>query len=301
MRLGVQVGKFAAVGVDAAIGAFLAATARRAEEAGLASLWVMDHFFQIPTVGAAEEPMLEAYTALGFAAAATRRIRLGALVTGVTHRHPGVLVKTVTTLDVLSGGRACLGLGAAWWEREHAGLGIPFPPVAERFERLEETIRVAKQMWSGESKPYQGKHYRLAETLCRPLPLSRPHPPIWIGGDGERKTLRLVARYGDACNLHAFDPDLRIVRRKLDVLHAHCEAAGRPYPTVTKTTIGLLPLSRDGRNGSLTPAAALDRLGRLAELGIEEHIICQPPDDPAWFELLATEVMPALGADAAPA
>ena len=176
MRIGLQVSRFNVAGGAPAIGPFLAETARRAEAAGFSSLWVVGHFYQIPVLGPAEDPMLEGSSALAFAAGATRRIGLGALVTGVTYRHPGILVKTVTTLDVLSGGRAWLGLGAGWYEREHAGLGVPFPPVAERFERLEETPRIARQMWSGETGPYRGKHYQLAETRCSPLPLSRPPP-----------------------------------------------------------------------------------------------------------------------------
>ncbi len=293
MRLGLQVNRFDVPGGPAAIGPAFAATARRAEEAGFASLWVMDHFFQIPVNGQAEEPMLEGYGALAFAAAATERIKLGTMVTGVTYRQPGVLIKTVTTLDVLSGGRAYLGIGAAWFEREHRALGVPYPPLAERFERLEETLQIARRMWSGEVGPYEGTHYRLAETLCRPLPLSRPHPPILIGGGGEQKTLRLVARYGDACNLFAWDLDQ--VRHKLEVLRGHCEAEGRPYEAIEKTTLGLPPVTRDGRDGSLTPTAAVERLGRLGELGIDHHLIGMPANDPAAFELLASEVAPQVG------
>lgn len=187
MRLGLQVNRFAQPGGDAAIGPAFADIAGRAEDAGFASLWVMDHFFQIPMVGPADEPMLEGYAALAFAAGVTRRITLGTMVTGVTYRHPAVLVKTATTLDVLSGGRAYLGIGAAWFEREHAGLGVPFPPVKERFERLEETLQIAHQMWRGEAAPYEGRHYRLTETLCRPLSVSQPHPPILIGGAGSKR------------------------------------------------------------------------------------------------------------------
>ena len=289
MRLGFQVNRFDFPGGAAAIGPSLTATAKRAEEAGFASLWVMDHFYQIPVIGPAEDPMLEGYTALAFAAAVTKRIKLGTMVTGVTYRHPGVLIKTVTTLDVLSGGRTYLGIGAGWFEREHLGLGVPFPPVKERFERLEETLQIAGRMWSGENTPYEGKHYRLAETLNSPPPLSRPHPPILVGG-GEQKTLRLVARYGDACNLFAHD--LEVLRHKLEVLRGHCEAEGRPYADIEKTALGLPRLSRTGGNGRITPTEAIERLGRLAELGIDHHLVGMPADDPAAFELLATEVVP---------
>ncbi len=292
MRLGLQVNRFAQPGGDAAIGPAFADIAGRAEDAGFASLWVMDHFFQIPMVGPADEPMLEGYAALAFAAGVTRRITLGTMVTGVTYRHPAVLVKTATTLDVLSGGRAYLGIGAAWFEREHAGLGVPFPPVKERFERLEETLQIAHQMWRGEAAPYEGRHYRLTETLCRPLSVSQPHPPILIGGGGEQKTLRLVARYADACNLFALDLDQ--VRRKLDVLRGHCETEGRPYEAIEKTTIGGLPrITRDGGDGTVTPSQVIERLGQLAELGIDHHLIGMPSvGDSAGLDLIGAEVVP---------
>jgi len=185
----------------------------------------MDHYFQMEFNGGAEDPMLEAYTTLGYLAGHTSTVQLGALVTGVTYRHPGLLAKIATTLDVLSGGRATLGIGAAWYDREHEGLGVPFPPVAERFERLEETLRICLQMWDPEANgSFEGKHYRLAETLCVPAPVSSPHPEIMIGGGGEKKTLRLVAHYADACNISA-KPD--IAAHKLDVLRRHCDTVGR--------------------------------------------------------------------------
>src|SRR4051794_33488251 len=196
MRIGLQVNAFKWPGGDAAIGQTFGDIARRAGDAGFYSIWVMDHFYQIGMIGPPEDPMLEAYSALSYAAGVTSRIKLGAMITGVTYRYPGVLVKQLTTLDVLSGGRAYFGIGAAWAEREHHDMGAPFPPVAERFERLEETIQIALQMWSGEIKTFNGKHYQLPQPFCRPLPLSKPHPPIMIGGSGERKTLRFVARYG---------------------------------------------------------------------------------------------------------
>ncbi len=188
----------------------------------------MDHYFQIATrVGAADDPMLEAYTILAYLAAVTRRIRLGTMVSGVIYRPPGFLVKTVTNLDVLSGGRACLGIGAAWYEQETKGLGFPYPPLAERFERLEETLQIAKQMCAGDRAPYHGKHYQLTGPINSPPPLTKPHPPILIGGAGEKKTLRLVAQYADACNLGGF-ADAAETARKFDVLKRHCEALGRP-------------------------------------------------------------------------
>ncbi len=292
MQLGIQVDRFVAAGGDAAIAPTFAAVARGAEAAGFASLWVMDHFFQLPHIGPIDDPMLEGYAALAYAAACTERIKLGTLVTSVTYRYPGVLVKTATTVDVLSGGRTYFGVGAGWFEREHVGLGIPFPPLAERFERLEEMLRIARQMWSGEAAPFEGSHYRLAETLGRPLPLRRPHPPILIGGGGERKTLRLVARYGDACNLVAFrDPGE--LPRKLDVLRAHCQAEGRPYEEIEKTALDVLHVSRDGRDGTETPTQAVERLGRLAELGFDQVMVKVPNlADPATFDLLGAEVVP---------
>ncbi len=202
----------------------------------MASFWVMDHFFQIGMVGPPENEMLEGYTALAFAAGVTERIRLGTMVTGVTYRHPGVLVKTVTTLDVLSGGRAILGIGAAWNEEEHRGLGVPYPALGERFERLEETLRIAHQMWSGDDSPFAGKHYQLQRPLNSPPALSQPHPPILVGGGGEKKTLRFVAKYADACNI--FEMGVDGVRQKLDVLQEHCETEGRPYGEIEKTTAG---------------------------------------------------------------
>ena len=275
MRLGIQVPIFDQATGAVAIGPAFAEIARTADAAGLDSLWVMDHFFQIPPMGVAERPMLEGYSALGFAAGITRRIKLGTLVTGNTYRYPGLLVKTVTTLDVLSGGRASFGIGAGWFERKHIGLGVPFPSTAERFERLEETLQIAHQMWSGQGGAFEGRHYQLAELLCDPLPISQPHPPILIGGGGEKKTLKLVARYADACNLFAMPtPDggweggLAMLRHKLDVLRGHCEAEGRPYDAIEKTTIGF-SVVRQENPMAITPDAAVQVLGQLAELGID--------------------------------
>src|SRR5438270_13433829 len=231
MRIGLQVTSFTWPNHQGSLGETFGLIAQRAERAGLFSLWVMDHFFQISGVGTAEHEMLEGWSALAFAAGLTNRIKLGTMVTGVTYRYPGLLAKTATTLDVLSGGRAYLGIGAAWNEEEHVGLGVPFPPTAERFERLEETLQIVLQMWAGDEKPYNGKHYQLARLLNSPQSVQRPHPPILIGGSGERKTLRMVAQYADACNIFALLDD-NFLQNKLNVLREHWQAIGRPYAQI---------------------------------------------------------------------
>ena len=224
MELDLHVSRFDWAGGPSGIGPGVSDLARRAEAIGVRTMSFMDHYFQMDWMAPAEDPMLEGYTALGFLAGVTDRLRLRLLVTGVTYRHPGLLAKIVTTLDVLSGGRAELGIGAAWYDREHRGLGVPFPPVAERFERLEEALQICLQMWSDDDGPYNGRHYNLEATLCSPRPVSSPRPRILIGGSGERKTLRLVAQYADACNLFG-GPDE--VAKKVDVLRRHCEAVDR--------------------------------------------------------------------------
>jgi F420-dependent oxidoreductase-like protein len=285
MRLGLQVPDFTWPGSPQSLGPTFAGIARNAEASGMASLWVMDHFFQISMVGPPEHEMLEGYSALAFAAGVTERIRLGTMVTGVTYRHPGVLVKTVTTLDVLSGGRAILGIGAAWNEEEHRGLGVPYPPLGERFERLEETLQIAHQMWAGDDSPYAGKHYQLERPLNSPQALSRPHPPILVGGTGEKKTLRFVAKYADACNI--FEMGVDGIRQKLDVLQRHCDNEGRPYAEIEKTTLGRLSLSGRGGEGTLSVDQAVQRFGQLAEIGIDQAIVSMPGvHDPASFELV---------------
>jgi len=292
MRLGLQVPNFTWPNGQSQLGETFGEIAERADKAGLYSMWVMDHFFQIGNVGPPENEMLEGWTALAFAAGKTSRIKLGTLVTGVTYRYPGILVKTATTLDVLSQGRAYFGVGAAWNEEEHQGLGVPFPPVAERFERLEETLQIALQMWAGDDKPYQGKHYQLARPLNSPQSVQRPHPPILIGGSGERKTLRLVAQYGDACNLFA-RLGKQVLQHKLDILREHCQAVGRPYEQIEKTTLDSIKLTRDGRDGSITPAAAVEFFAELASMGIDQAIFSlQNVSDLGVFDLLATEVIP---------
>jgi F420-dependent oxidoreductase-like protein len=235
----------------------------------------------------APEPMLEAYTTLAYLAALTKQIRLGAMVSGVIYRHPGLLVKATTNLDVLSGGRAYLGLGAAWYEAEAKALGFPFPPLAERFERLEETLQIARQMWAGDRAPYHGQHYQLAAPVNDPPPLSRPHPPILIGGAGEKKTLRLVAQYADACNLFAFGGTGEIVH-KLDVLKRHCDALGRPYGEIERTALGQV-------SGGTNSADLLATCRALAEVGIQHFIFSiDNAHDLAPIERIGREVIPAL-------
>jgi len=261
MKIGLQIPDFSTPRGPERLGAELATVARTADDAGFEYIAVMDHFFQIPAVGPADREMLEAYTTLGYLAACTSRAALLTVITGTVYRDPGVLAKIVTTLDVLSNGRAWLGIGAAWNEQESRGLGIPFPPVAERFERLEETLQICLQMWHGDESPYHGKHYQLERPLNSPQSLSRPHPPIMIGGGGERKTLRLVARYADACNVFAG----RDEARKLDVLRQHCEAVGRDYDTIYKTVYYAF-------NTSLGAQRIIDDLGTLAGLGFDAAI-----------------------------
>ena len=286
MKLGIHFANFTLPGGAELLAPTLAATARAAEDGGASDFTVMDHFFQMESFATAQDPMLEGYTSLGFLAAQTRTMTLGALVTGVTYRHPGLLAKTVTTLDVLSGGRAMLGIGAAWYEREHRGLGVPFPPVGERFERLEETLEICRQMWGDDDGPYKGRHYRLEETICSPRPVQQPAPKILIGGMGERKTLRLVARHADACNLFAFDPTT--VRHKLDVLARHCESEGRDPAGIEKTIItGSDPL--DGAD------AFVASMEGYAELGIEKVWMGPPgPEPAAWVGRVTEKIVPRL-------
>jgi F420-dependent oxidoreductase-like protein len=263
MKLGVHVSNFTWPGGPDAIAQDLARVATAAEDGGFAKLSVMDHVWQIGHIGPPEHEMLEAYTTLGYLAARTRSIDLLAWVTAVVYREPGLLAKAVTTLDVLSEGRAWLGIGAAWNDAEAAGLGLPFPSTAERFERLEETLQICLQMWSDDDGRYDGKHYQLGRTLNAPQSLTRPHPPILIGGGGEKKTLRLVAQYAQACNLFP-GPELE---HKLDVLRGHCEAVGRDYDDIEKTVMG--PLDPGADNEKVDGLIA--DLQRLAGLGITHY------------------------------
>jgi F420-dependent oxidoreductase-like protein len=287
MKLGLHVSDFTWPGGPARLGADLGTIAQTAEAAGFDRISVMDHFFQIQMIGPPEREMLEAYTTLSYVAAKTSAIKLLAMVTGVIYRQPGLLAKTVSTLDVLSGGRAMLGIGAAWNEEEARGLGFPFPPIAERFERLEETLQIVLQMWSEDDGPYHGRHYHLERTLNSPQPLQQPHPPILIGGSGERKTLRLVAEYADACNLFG-SPD---VGRKLDVLRSHCERLGRDYDSIEKTVITTFDV---GENGELTHEL-LDRVRAFSALGIHEvHGTLRHVSRIAPIEAIGREVIPAI-------
>lgn len=293
MKLGLQVMRFDWPGSPENIGPTLTAIGQAADAAGFDSLWVMDHFFQMdmPHMGLrAEEPMLDSYTALGYLAAVTDRVRLGAMVTGVNYRHPGHLLKIVTGLDVLSRGRAILGIGAGWYEREALGLGFPFPPVAERFERLEETLQLFTRVWSGDTSPFEGKHYRLAEPMNVPTPISSPRPPILIGGAGEKKTLRMVAQYADACNLFAFlGPDE--LARKLDVLKGHCDDVGRNYDDIEKTVLGQVNLGPGGQS----PGELVEYLDGLAQIGFDAYIFSVAHvQDIAPLETIGREVIPAV-------
>lgn len=288
MRIGLQIPRFTWPGGTAQIAPTLARIVQTADDGGFASLWLMDHFFQIRGVGAYTEPMLEGYAGLSYIAALTKRARLGTLVTGVIYRYPVLLVKTATTLDVLSGGRAYLGIGAAWNEQESKALGVPFPPVAERFERLEEALQIAHQMWSSNNGPFNGKHYQLGETLCEPMPLSQPHPPILIGGMGEKKTLRLVAQYADACNLfYQYGRD-EIVRR-LDTLKRHCDDVGRDYAEIERTSYNVVPA------GPVDVAGIVATLRDQAALGFQQAIFSMAEVETiAPLETFAREIIPAV-------
>jgi F420-dependent oxidoreductase-like protein len=263
MELGVHVSNFTWPGGPERIAADLTRVAAAAEDNGFAKLSVMDHVWQIGHIGPPEHEMLEAYTTLGYLAARTERINLLAWVTAVVYREPGLLAKAVTTLDVLSEGRAWLGIGAAWNEPEALGLGLSFPPTAERFERLEEALEICLQMWSDSDGPYHGSHYRLDRTLNSPAALTRPHPPLLIGGSGEKKTLRLVAKYAQACNLFV-GPELA---HKLDVLRGHCVDVGRDYDEIEKTVMGPLDPGPDGANVE----ELLASLRELSALGITHY------------------------------
>lgn len=290
MRLGVHLVSFALPRGSAAIGPTLATVGRAVEDAGVDNLSLMDHYLQLDLLGGATEPMLEGYTTLGFLAAHTRTVELQLLMTGVTYRHPGLVAKIVSTLDVLSQGRAALGIGAAWHEREHLAMGVPFPPLAERFELLEETLQIVRQMWSDDDGPYVGRHHRLAETICSPQPMHRL--PVMVGGGGEKKTLRLVARYADACNLIAgpgSGPDQ--VRAKLDVLRAHCDRESTDYDAIRKTILYAQPVRVDESGG----AAFVEQMAAFAEVGVSEvHVMPMTGDPVAFVEGLGRSVVPTL-------
>ncbi len=294
MKIGLQIPSFSWPGGGPAIGPTLARIVRDADDAGFDSIWVMDHFFQIRGVGRAEEPMLEGWTTLGFMAAHSTRARLGLMVGGVHYRYPGLWVKAATTLDVLSGGRAWLGIGAAWNEEESRGLGFPFPPLGDRFEMLEETLRIAHGMWQGErgsEAAFDGRMYHAERLLNSPQAISRPHPPIMIGGGGERKTLRLVAQYADACNVFG---DPQRIHHKYEVLREHCAAIGRDPDEIERSTLQGVRLA-DGSGRGESPQAVVDRFGELADAGAQ-HVIFSVGDvaRPETIEALGRDVLPGL-------
>ena len=283
MRVGVHVTKFDHPAGSAGIGPELAAVGQSAEAAGVGWLSVMDHYFQMEHNGGALDNMLEGYTTLGFLAAHTSTIELSLLVTGVTYRNPGLLAKIVTTLDVLSGGRGTLGIGAAWYDREHLGLGVAFPPLKERFERLEETLRICHQMFDQSNDgPFEGKYYQLAETINHPPAVRSPRPRVLIGGGGEKKTLRLVAQYADACNLFATTPDE--VGHKIDVIKQHCDAVGRDFSEIEVTIAG-----RDTGQGLDEFVESMQPYGKL---GVKTLIVMPPTGEPAkWIEEFAAPLV----------
>lgn len=290
MKIGLQIPSFTWPGGTNEIRHHLAEIATTADEAGFASIWVMDHFFQIKFVGKPEEPMLESYSALNFMAALTKKARLGTLVTGVIYRNPGLLVKEVTTLDVLSGGRAYLGIGAAWNEEESRGLGFSFPPIKDRFEKLEDALKIAKAMWSGEQAPFSSSHIQMERLLNSPQPITKPHPPILIGGGGEKKTLKLVAQYADACNLFA-GADMKEITRKLDILKQHCDEVGRNYAEIEKTSLEGVNLGE----GGISTGELINRCKLLSQTGIQ-HLIVNMPNVSTIkpLELIGKEVIPAI-------
>ena len=287
MKIGLQIPTFTWPGGPERIGPTLAEVARTADAAGFAQVGVMDHFFQIGSLGPPEREMLEAYATLGFIAAHATRAKILAVVTGAAYRYPGVLAKMITTLDVLSGGRAILGIGAAWNEYEARALGIPFPPLAERFERLEETLQICLKMWSRDETPYAGRHYRLERPLNSPQNISRPHPPIMIGGSGEKKTLRLVAKYADACNLFP-TPE---APRKLDILKAHCDKQKRDYDSIEKTSMFHIDVGPKGQNVGrvIEQLTWLRKLGFTTAIGGVANVSTIEP-----LEIIAREVIPAI-------
>ena len=294
MKLGLQIPAFDFPGGPATIGPTLGRIARIADDVGFDSIWVMDHFFQIRGVGPATDPMLEGWTTLGYLAAHTSRARLGLMVGGVHYRQPALWVKSATTLDVLSGGRAWLGIGAAWNEEESRGLGFAFPPLGERFELLEDTLRVAHAMWAGErgtEAALDGHHVHATRMLNSPAPLTKPHPPIMVGGGGERKTLRLVAQYADACNVFG-GPET--VHRKYGILAEHCAAVGRPYDEIERSNLQGVEMTPEGARGASAPTLLVDRFGDLADAGVQHVILSPHRVDPGTVETIGAAIIPQL-------
>ena len=308
MKLGLQVIKFDWEGSPENIGQKIGEVAQFIDRNNFYSLWVMDHFFQMGGVfGKKEAPMLEGYTTLAYAAALTRNIKIGTLVTGYLYRYPGILAKTVTTLDVLSGGRAYLGIGAAWYEEEARGLGTPFPVVSTRFEELEETLQIVHQMWQDDPSPFEGEHYQLAEPINHPQPLQEPHPPIMIGSEGEKKGIRLVAQYADACNFffgsmlpgwdewqyQRYQESIPHLKHKWSVLEDHCADLDRNPEEIEFTTLGTIKPSRN--NDGNSPQEIVDYFGKLKDIGVD-HIIVNMPDthEIEPLGILAEDVIPKL-------
>jgi F420-dependent oxidoreductase-like protein len=287
MKTGLQINRFDWEGGDAAIAKTLTSVAKKADEVGFDSVWVMDHFFQIHMLGPNTDPMIEAYTTLGFLAGITKRVTLGTMVTGVIYRAPALLIKAVTTLDVLSEGRAYFGIGAGWNEDEALGLGLTSPIETGRFERLEETLKIAKQMWGGDETPIHGKHFKLERPISSPQPVHKPHPPILIGGGGEQKTLRMVAEYGDACNLFN-SPELE---HKLEVLRTHCDDVRRNYDEIEKTVL----LGWNVNRAADEPKEILKRAEELAKLGIDHVIFANAKEvDMKAFDAVGKDILPAI-------
>ena len=293
MKIGLQVPSFSWPGGDAAIAPTFARIAHTVDDGGFDSLWVMDHFFQIRGVGAPEEPMLEGWSALAFAAGITRRVTLGLMVGGIHYRQAGLWAKLATTLDVLSGGRAWLGIGAAWNEQESKALGFPMPPLGARFEMLEETLRIVHGMWQGDrgsGEAFQGRHYHLERLLNSPQALHRPHPPVMIGGGGERKTLRLVAQYADASNVFG-GPDM--LRHKYAVLKERCDEVGRPFDQIERSNLNGFRVSRGGGGDTVTPSEMVDRIGSWHEAGSQHAIFSiRNVAEPGVLELVVRDVVP---------
>ena len=295
MRIGLQINSFTWPGGTPAIAPTLAEIVRQADDVGFDSIWVMDHFFQIRGVGRPEEPMLEGWTTLGYIAAHTTRARLGLMVGGVHYRYPGLWVKAATTLDVLSGGRAWLGIGAAWNEQESQALGFPFPPLGERFEMLEETLQIAHEMWEGDrgtEAEFHGRQFHATRLMNSPQSLSRPRVPILVGGGGEKKTLRLVAQYADATNVFGSPEG---IARKYAILAEHCAAVGRNPDEIERSTLQNFRISTDGAHGTETPAEIVERFGELADAGAQTVIVgMHGLPDPHAIELVGSQVIPQL-------
>jgi len=295
MKIGIQITAFDWPGGPEAIGPTLARIVRQADDVGFDSIWVMDHFFQIRSVGPEEDPMLEGWTTLGYIAAHTSRARLGLMVGGVHYRAPGLWVKAATTLDVLSGGRAWLGIGAAWNERESRALGFPFPPLGERFEMLEETLRISHGMFEGEhgsEAAFRGRRFQAERLLNSPQSISRPRVPIMVGGGGERKTLRLVAQYADACNVFGSPEG---IARKYEILRRHCEDIGRDPDEIERSTLQNIDLALPGGRGRESAERIVERFGDLADAGAQHVIIGMPDaDDAARLEAIGRDIIPAI-------